>query len=269
VRIIRLDLPQIVQRRDPHEPAWRYGGALMKAEIVVRTTGQNVHYFAEEEADATASIDAAVFGAIDRLQERIGRDAPIRLVFDNSAEFLRAGKFVKERIAPNQFDPSRLMDYVREFFAVAEVFVAGAWSANALGVVLLPAADPHDHTLCPIRVQSSLQGYVRGLPTGDFLRAVLSNDLAEAIARADDVNLPALPHIVAYVQEQLPAISHGSKDAVDRWLRTKRDERMKSEPYGPSETQMQARIESVANENDVVGLMGALKDSLGQRKKGL
>lgn len=75
--------------------------------------------------------------------------------------------------------------------------------------------------LCPLRVQSSLEGYKRGLPTGDFLRAVLENDLNGAITRADDVNIHALPHIVAYVGEKLPAISWGSPDAVKRWLALK------------------------------------------------
>lgn len=153
-----------------------------------------------------------------------------------------------------------------------------AWSAALRYVETLLAEPAPDHTLCPLRVQSSLQGYVRGLPTGDFLRAVLSNDLAEAIARADDVNLPALPHIVAYVREHLPAISWGSPAAVNRWLHKDNYEmrakaarsRIDAEPYGPSETQMQARIASVSEEppsSEVVDLMGALKDSLGQRKK--
>lgn len=62
---------------------------------------------------------------------------------------------------------------------------------------------------------------MRGLPTGDFLRAVLENNLSEAILRADDVNLRALPHIVAYVHEHLPAVAWGSKAAVDRWLSTR------------------------------------------------
>ena len=80
-----------------------------------------------------------------------------------------------------------------------------------------------DPKLCPARVQSSLEGYVRGLPPGDFVRAVLSNDLNEAIARADDVNIHALLHIVAYVREHLPAVAWGSSEKVNRWLSKGRD----------------------------------------------
>jgi hypothetical protein len=80
-----------------------------------------------------------------------------------------------------------------------------------------------DPSLCPARVQSSLEAYVRGLPPGDFVRAVLSNDLNEAIARADDVNIHALPHIVAYCRERLPAVAWGSSERVNRWLSKGRD----------------------------------------------
>lgn len=78
--------------------------------------------------------------------------------------------------------------------------------------------DAPDPKLCPTRVQSSLEAYVRGLPPGDFVRAVLSSDLNDAIARADDVNIHALPHVVAYVREHLPAVAWGSPAAVNRWL---------------------------------------------------
>lgn len=78
-----------------------------------------------------------------------------------------------------------------------------------------------DWKLCPLRMQSSIEAYKRGQPVGDFLRAVLSNDLSDAIARADDVNIHALPHIVAYVREHLPASAWGSAKDVSAWLNGK------------------------------------------------
>ena len=87
-----------------------------------------------------------------------------------------------------------------------------------------------DPNLCPLRVQSSLEAYVRGLPPGDFIRAVLSNDLNEAIARADDVNIHALPHIVAYVRERLPAVAWGSSEKVNRWLSKGADSTRRKSP---------------------------------------
>ncbi len=56
------------------------------------------------------------------------------------------------------------------------------------------------------------------VPTGDFLRAVLSNDLREAIGRADDGNLDALIHIVAYCYNDIPGHCWGTPEAVEGWL---------------------------------------------------
>lgn len=54
--------------------------------------------------------------------------------------------------------------------------------------------------------------------TGGFLRAVLSNDLREAIWRADDENKAALPEIVWYCFWQIPGNCWGSPEAVKAWL---------------------------------------------------
>lgn len=76
-----------------------------------------------------------------------------------------------------------------------------------------------DEELCPRVIQQSLDRYAReGVPTGDFLRAVLENDLREAIGRADYINMQALPHIVAYCWNRLPSGCWGSPEAVKRWL---------------------------------------------------
>lgn len=104
----------------------------------------------------------------------------------------------------------------------AEPQVTAAFDATITAVTAEQGPNP---SLCPLRVQSSLEAYVRGLPPSGFLRAVLSNDLNEAITRADDVNIHALPHIVAYCREHLPALSWGSESHVNRWLENKRKER--------------------------------------------
>src|SRR5688572_25670613 len=59
--------------------------------------------------------------------------------------------------------------------------------------------------------------------TGDFLRAVLSNDLTEACGRADDYNLLTLPAIVAYVYNNLPADCHGSRERYEAWASKHRE----------------------------------------------
>ena len=82
-----------------------------------------------------------------------------------------------------------------------------------------------DFTKCPATVKTSLERYETGVPTGGFLRAVLTNDLTEAIGRADHINGPAIPHIVAYCYEFLPHESWGSAQKVDSWLEAKRAQR--------------------------------------------
>lgn len=56
------------------------------------------------------------------------------------------------------------------------------------------------------------------IPTGGFLRAVLTNNLAAAFARADQGNLEALGSIVKWVNWELPASAWGTYSAVDDWL---------------------------------------------------
>lgn len=65
----------------------------------------------------------------------------------------------------------------------------------------------------------SLDRYARErIPTGGFLRAVLSNDLRGAFGRADADNRAALADIVSYVYNFLPAACWGSPQAVAAWL---------------------------------------------------
>ena len=53
---------------------------------------------------------------------------------------------------------------------------------------------------------------------GGFLCAVLSNDLAEALGRADDENAECLQAIVAYLYNEAPSPSWGSPEKFKAWL---------------------------------------------------
>lgn len=80
---------------------------------------------------------------------------------------------------------------------------------------------PPDASLCPLIVVGSLTAYVKyGQPTGGFLEAVLSNDLCEAIGRADGTNGPALAHILAFAYNELPSSCWGSPAKYNNWVRT-------------------------------------------------
>lgn len=59
------------------------------------------------------------------------------------------------------------------------------------------------------------------IPPGDFLMAVLCNDLREACGRADDENINLLPVYIAYFYNEAPASCWGSLEKVERWLMKK------------------------------------------------
>jgi hypothetical protein len=61
-----------------------------------------------------------------------------------------------------------------------------------------------------------------GVNPGHFLTAVLMNDLREAVVRADDDNLRALPEIVNWVRRNAPIGCWGSPQAVNRWRMSRR-----------------------------------------------
>lgn len=82
----------------------------------------------------------------------------------------------------------------------------------------MPTATLRDRI--PATTLADLDRYaVNHVPVGDFLTAVLSNDLYTACARADEGNLACLAAIAAYVEACLPIASRGSAEAVAEWTR--------------------------------------------------
>lgn len=53
---------------------------------------------------------------------------------------------------------------------------------------------------------------------GGFMYAVLTNDLREAVSRADATNLRYLTNIVSYCYNEIPSVCWGSVERVNRWL---------------------------------------------------
>lgn len=77
----------------------------------------------------------------------------------------------------------------------------------------------------PDRTLKTLEKYVKdGIPTGDFLFAVLTNNLTNAVLRADEGNLAAIREIMLYVYNEVPSEAWGTEEKVKAWLKKKAEE---------------------------------------------
>ena len=74
--------------------------------------------------------------------------------------------------------------------------------------------------------KAGIDRYVQhGIIPGDFLRAVLSNDLKESFGRADLENRRDMFEIVQYLYNNVPSVCWGSPEKVASWIEFKSNER--------------------------------------------
>lgn len=75
------------------------------------------------------------------------------------------------------------------------------------------------YRVIPAQLLESLERYEKEhVPTGGFLRAVLSNDLAEAALRADEYNRQILQQLIVYIHNEMPQECWGSPEKVRAWI---------------------------------------------------
>ena len=109
---------------------------------------------------------------------------------------------------------------------VDEAGEAGAHGAVSKATVarsVLDAIDLLPGLTSPFRIPEAqfraLNDYARhGIQPGQCLVAILSDNLFEAMSRADEYVLAALPAIVTYIRSVMPAGCWGSPEAVSRWI---------------------------------------------------
>lgn len=71
----------------------------------------------------------------------------------------------------------------------------------------------------PEHMHESIINYiVHRQPVGDFLRAVLANDLKKAISKADEDNLQNLAAFPIFLHMWAPDECHGSAVAYEQWI---------------------------------------------------
>lgn len=68
-------------------------------------------------------------------------------------------------------------------------------------------------------IKEAIDRYVKDkIPTGGFLKSVLSNDLVGAITRADHINKADLEEIVHYCIWNIPSNCWGSPEIYRSWV---------------------------------------------------
>ncbi len=82
----------------------------------------------------------------------------------------------------------------------------------------------------PEYMRGGLERYILdGIPPGDFLTAVLSNDLEGSVSRADDVNALILPNYCRFLYNHVPSQCKGSPERVKEWIAKHKKEREEEE----------------------------------------
>lgn len=121
-------------------------------------------------------------------------------------------------------DFDRVLRFLKSRKGYDKVFTKGRYYFQKERVGATPAPTPNNGV--PAYTMGALRRYVdEGMEPGGFLTAVLSNDLFNAIGRADGTNAAALENIVRHIYCHEPFDCWGSKERVTAWLDKKRAER--------------------------------------------
>jgi hypothetical protein len=81
--------------------------------------------------------------------------------------------------------------------------------------------ERYDYGRLPPHLQGGVRRYIeKGIPPGDFLTAVITNDLFLAISHADSTSLAALPDIVRFFYNESPSGCWGTPEKMKAWMQT-------------------------------------------------
>lgn len=76
-----------------------------------------------------------------------------------------------------------------------------------------------DYKKIPENILIEIGKYVKfGQPTGDFVKAILCNDLGETVSRASKDVINFIPLIVKYVFNRLPSCACGNEEFYNSWI---------------------------------------------------
>jgi len=81
-----------------------------------------------------------------------------------------------------------------------------------------------DYTLLPPHIREGVKHYIeRGARPGHFRTAVICNNLAEAMGRADDTNRARLFDIVSFFYNEAPGPCWGSPEKMKAWMKAMKE----------------------------------------------
>lgn len=76
-----------------------------------------------------------------------------------------------------------------------------------------------DYDQIPAHMRGAIERYIiERLKPGDFLTAVICNDLSETVARADSENRRLIPIYVRWFYNYAPGLCWGTKAKMNAWL---------------------------------------------------
>ncbi len=71
----------------------------------------------------------------------------------------------------------------------------------------------------PDHMLEGIERYIdHGIPPGHFLTAIITNNLREAVGRADDDNVQIIPAYVGYFYNEAPSACWGSIEKMNAWI---------------------------------------------------
>lgn len=77
-------------------------------------------------------------------------------------------------------------------------------------------------------MMEGIKRYVEdGIRPGDFLTAIICNDLTNSVWRADETNMRNIPAFVEYFYNRVPLSIWKSKENMEAWIELKQEEREK------------------------------------------
>ena len=80
-----------------------------------------------------------------------------------------------------------------------------------------------DYSLIPEHMRSGVKRYLEnGIRPGDFLIAILENNLVQSVGRADKINQAHIIEWANFLYNEMPMESWGSKEKVNAWIKKRR-----------------------------------------------